>query len=391
MPPEPGALGGVRALVLDPDSHVSLAACRALGRAGAVAEVGGHRFAGIAERSRFVRTTHPLPDVRGPAAPYAEALRTLIDRRKIDVVVTTDDATIARLDSIDLAVATVPGLGAARRSLVDKAADGLPKLCASSGVAYPETWTVPATSDGRDLVAAALPAVVKARTSARATADTVACARGATTVDSVDRGMGKIARLRERGLEPIVQRRIAKGRKLGVVLLRREGTLEIAYAHVVLREYPPSGGRAAAVRTARRDDHGAIEAIGLCDRVCAAAGYDGVIHAELLEHAGGITLIELNPRLSGTTWFREQLGLRPTERAVRVALGLPALPPAGVPVGRTFHVLPLEARFAARSPRRSRLRALGWWRPGDRVDGISLTDPWPTVSHYAGRLSRDDQ
>ncbi len=104
-----------------------------------------------------------------------------------------------------------------------------------------------------------------------------------------------------------------------------------------------------------------------------------------------ITLIELNPRLSGTTWFRERLGLRPTERAVRLALGLPALPPARVPVGRTFHVLPLEARIAARSRRWSRLRALGWWGPGDRIDGVSLTDPWPTFSHYVGRLSRHDQ
>ena len=213
MPSEVGVLGGVRALVLDPDSHVSLAACRALGRAGVVAEVGGDRFAGIAERSRYVRATHALPDARGPAAPYAEALRSLIDTRRIDVVVTTDDATIARLDSIDLPVASVPGLGAARRSLVDKAA-GLAELCASCGVAYPETWTVlPAKSDGRDLVAAALPAVVKARTSATATADGVACARGATPVDSVEGGARRIARLRERGLEPIVQRRVAKGRQ----------------------------------------------------------------------------------------------------------------------------------------------------------------------------------
>lgn len=209
MPSEVGVLGGVRALVLDPDSHVSLAACRALGRAGVVAEVGGDRFAGIAERSRYVRATHALPDARGPAAPYAEALRSLIDTRRIDVVVTTDDATIARLDSIDLPVASVPGLGAARRSLVDKAA-GLAELCASCGVAYPETWTVPAKSDGRDLVAAALPAVVKARTSATATADGVACARGATPVDSVEGGARRIARLRERGLEPIVQRRVAR-------------------------------------------------------------------------------------------------------------------------------------------------------------------------------------
>jgi biotin carboxylase len=125
--------------------------------------------------------------------------------------------------------------------------------------------------------------------------------------------------------------------------------------------------------------------------VCAAAGYDGVVHAELLEHADGTTLIELNPRLSGTTWFRERLGLQPTERAVRLALGLPALPPVRVPAGRTFHVLPLEARVAARSGRLSSLRALGWWRPGDRVDGVTLTDPWPTVSHYVGRLSRNHQ
>ena len=232
-------------------------------------------------------TTHALPDARGPAAPYAEALRSLIDTRRIDVVITTDDATIARLDSIDLPVASVPGLGAARRSLVDKAA-GLAELCASCGVAYPETWTVPAKSDGRDLVAAALPAVVKARTSAtrdrrwrglRARRDAGRLGRGRRAARSPGSASA--------GWSPSSSGRVAKGRKLGVVLLRRGSALEIAYAHVVLREYPPAGGRAAAVRTAMRDDHGAIRAIGLCDRVCAAAGYEGVIHAELLEHADG--------------------------------------------------------------------------------------------------------
>ena len=250
---------------------------------------------------------------------------------------------------------------------------------------------VPAGDDGGELVAAALPAVFEVRTSPMATAVAVACVRGATPVDSVEDGERRIARLRERGLEPIVQGRVAKGRKLGVVLLRRAGVLEIAYSYDVLREYPAGGGRAAAVRTARRGDEGAIRAIGLCDRVCEAAGYEGIVHAELLEQPDGITLIEFNPRLSGTTWFRERLGLRPTERAVRQVLGLPPLPPARVPTGRTFHVLPLEARVVARSRGRSRLRALGWWRPGDRIDGVSLTDPWPTLSHYAGRFSRNDQ
>jgi hypothetical protein len=74
VPHEHGALGDVRALVLDPDSHVSLGACRGLARAGAAVEVAGDRFAGIAERSRYVRAAHLLPDACGPAAPYADAL-----------------------------------------------------------------------------------------------------------------------------------------------------------------------------------------------------------------------------------------------------------------------------------------------------------------------------
>jgi hypothetical protein len=390
VPHEHGALGDVRALVLDPDSHVSLGACRGLARAGAAVEVAGDRFAGIAERSRYVRAAHLLPDACGPAAPYADALRSLIETRRFDAVVSTDDATIARLDSIDLSVPSVPSLGAPRHVLVDKAG-GLPEHCAATGVAYPDTFLVPEGDDGRELVAAALPAVVKARRSAVARPDAVAHARGARPVDTVEDGVRRVARLRSCGLEPIVQRRVAKSRKLGVVLLRRAAVLEIAYAHVVLREYPVGGGRAAAVRTARRGDEGAIRAIELCERVCAAARYEGVVHGELLEHAEGTTLIELNPRLSGTTWFREQLGLQPTERSVRLALGLPPLPPVRVPAGRTFHVLPLEARVAARSGRWSGVRALGWWRPGDRIDGISLTDPWPTVRHYVGRLSRNHE
>ena len=379
--------------MLDPDSHVSLAACRALGAApGVVAEVGGDRFAGIAERSRHVRATHALPDARGPAAPYAEALRSLIDARRIDVVVTTDDATIARLDSIDLPVASVPGLRSGQALAGRQGRPDSRSCVRPATLPIRRPGRVPAKSDGGELVAAALPAVVKARTSARATADAVACARGATPVDSVEGGARRIARLRERGLEPIVQRRVAKGRKLGVVLLRRGSALEIAYA---ARRAPRVPARRAAAQPPCAPPGGTITAPSGRSGCAIASARPPATRAwstpSCSSTRDGITLIELNPRLSGTTWFRERLGLRPTERAVRLALGLPALPPARVPVGRTFHVLPLEARVAARSRRWSRLRALGWWRPGDRIDGISLTDPWPTLSHYVGRLSRHDQ
>ncbi len=187
MPSEVGVLGGVRALVLDPDSHVSLAACRALGRAGVVAEVGGDRFAGIAERSRYVRATHALPDARGPAAPYAEALRSLIDTRRIDVVVTTDDATIARLDSIDLPVASVPGLGAARRSLVDKAA-GLAEAVCVLRRCLPGDLDRACEERRPRSGRRRAPGGGQGAHVGTATADGVACARGATTVDSVEGG-----------------------------------------------------------------------------------------------------------------------------------------------------------------------------------------------------------
>ena len=326
-------------------------------RAGATAEVRGDRFAGIAERSRHVRAAHVLPDARGPAAPYAEALR-LADRRRAGSTSSSRPTTRPSPGSTRSTCRSpsVPGLGAARRSLVDKAA-GLAELCASCGVAYPETWTGACEGDdGRDLVAAALPAVVKARTSADRDRR---CGLGGLRARRDDRRLG---RGRRRGGSRGCA--IAGWSRSSSAASQRAASsascccgagsaLEIAYAHVVLREYPParrSRRRRAyrAVRRRSRRDQGDRAVRPRLRRRGLRGRWSTPSCSSMPD---GVTLIELNPRLSGTTWFRERLGLRPTERAVRLALR-PARAAAGACPGRQ------DVSRAARS-RRASPRARG--------------------------------
>ena len=376
-----------RVLVLDASVRQALAACRALGRAGHEVGTAGWSATAVAGRSRHSVRYHRLPSPGGPAAPFEEALAAAVETHRYDAIVSVDDRTLARLDTVQVPAPSVPMLGEPFRLLTEKLE--LAELARRVEVDYPATCALDEfiADGGRRFP---FPVVVKSARSGVATPEYAELASGARVVDDI-RSLDEVgARLVAKGHRAIVQERVWTSRKLNVVLIRRDGQSELRYAHEALRESPPEGGLGVTLRTVAVDDPGVLPAVEALERVCDAAKYEGLVQAELYVEPGRAWLIDVNPRLWGSTWFAERLGLRVTERAVSVALGRSGSGPVDYPVGRTFHHLSGELRWASlHRPAAPRvLELVRTTRPWDVFEYADLSDPVPPISLAAGSLRR---
>jgi ATP-grasp domain len=398
-------------LLLDPWVRASLAACRALGRtADFEVGVGGYDSrrlaAGPAASSRYATRFHVLPEPRGPGGAFEEALARLVANYGYDVVLATDDITLARLASVDVPVPTFPDVGKAFQSLTDKAA--LADVCAQIGVAYPET-RAPSNEPQTALAAneLKLPVVVKSSRSAEAGPDAVRGAKGARVCWAVNDAVKAAQDIRRVGLQPILQARIRFKEKLNAVVIRSKRASEFRYAHLVLREAPPSGGIGVAVETLSAEAGVGAEAVDLLERLCDATCYEGLAQAEFYRSAddGQLYLVDVNPRLWGSTSFAERLGQRVVERGVRFALGLAPLGPAEYPLGKRFHTPFGEMRWlqGQRSKSAGLAELIRTTRPRDTFEyfdgrdllplGVTalqsnLRDPSRRRSRHPGRIQR---
>jgi biotin carboxylase len=382
-----GALG--RVLVLDGWERMALAVCRALGRLGHTVGVAGTDVRrDLAAHSRWARRHDVLPDPWGPAVPYEAALHDLIERENYAAVVAVHDSTLARLASIELPVPTLARLDDAWKILQDKLA--LKEVCARAGVAYPATESLGAIGElDEALGRLSLPVFIKSSVSALATPDRVAFARGATFAATRDDAAAAFEQLR--GELPVVaQARIDQGTKLNAVVLRRDGGSEVRYAHRVIREHPREGGTGISLQSLDPDAGDGAEAVAVLERLCEAVGYQGIVQAEMYRSAvdGSLVVVDVNPRLWGSTWFAERQGLRVVERSLRAALGLPALPPPTPRPGMRFHVPMAQVGWLLREPSRiAGLRELArTTRPRDVFEWVDARDPRPTWRLLRSRI-----
>ena len=378
--------------MLDGRERMSLGACRALARQGFDVGVAGHdRERDLAARSRYARRFDPLPDPSGPAEPYESALRALVESRGYVAIVPSHDATLARLASIDCPVPTLSRLDAAWHKLQDKVE--LAALCEQVDASYPETVELTdQDAVGPALERLGLPAFLKSTRSAVATPERVVFARGGRWVQDAADARGALASMHERGLPAVAQRGVEKSAKYVGVLLRRQGTSELRYATEVLREHPRSGGTGITLRALAPDSPEASPLLDILERLCEAVGYEGIVQAEFYRRRGDgeLVVLDINPRLWGSVWFAERLGLKPIERALRAALGLPALPSLPhYPAGRRFHTLDFELLWAVSGPQpvRDLARLFASFRPADSFEWLDFTDPAPTLAHIAQSVS----
>lgn len=372
-------------LILDPWWRSSLAACRALGRraafeVGVAGTVPGKLAAGPTAISRYATRYDLLPDPAGPADEFGEALRQLIAKRGYDVVIATSDSTLARLATVSLPVPTFPNVGPAFSVLADKA--GLADLCATVAVAYPRTISPQTAGEIRTAVGElGLPVIVKSSRSAEAGSLVVRSAPGARVCHDPEDAVVAASLLTEAGLRPIVQSRVRSMEKVNAVVIRKNGAGDYRYAHRVLRETPISGGIGVALETISAEAGSGGEAAEILERVCDAAGYSGLAQAEFYRSAddGRLYLLDVNPRLWGSTWFAERLGQRIVERGVRFALDLAPLAPRPYRIGRRFHTPIGEWRWLReRDGRLGGLVELArTTRPWDVFEFVDVRDPAP--------------
>jgi biotin carboxylase len=371
-------------LVLDGISNHALGVARGLGRAGCRVIVAGPepRSQVLTAHSRHVRAYRRTPDPARSVGDFREALRRIVREDAIDVVLPCYDATTLAVHGAGLEVAIAPAPGDAYETLVDKVA--LAGACAAAGVAYPTTWT----ADRIDDVPHGAELVVKPRRTAVLAADRIVTRTGAIVVPDATSLEPALEVIRAAELEPIIQPRVERRRKINVSVLRRGGATAFRIAYRVLREYPVSGGMAAATETIDPNRGAAARALDAAERVLDAAGYSGLANVEFyLGDGDEAWLIEVNARVWGSIWLPEVLGLEPVIRTVRDALGEPPQPPLAYPGGRRFHRLNLEAHWL-RETDGDRLDLLRTTRPWDVFDILSLTDPMPALQYVAYGLVR---
>lgn len=329
-----------RALVLDADSRTALAAVRSLGRAGF--EVGTMTTFGdaLASHSRWALRHHlPLPK-----RTLGESIDALADEHGYEVALAAKEFTLAPLLEHPPRTPTVPTLGRPLVLLSDKLE--LAGVAERAGVRYPSTGVA-----GRD-EPASYPLMVKSSRSAIAAADgRIVDWSGAKVANDAGELEGVADRIRAKGLTPIFQPRVERVDKVNVTVVRRDGECEVRFPYRVLRDVPLTGGIAVSLETLPAVEGIGRDAVDALDRVCAAAGYDGVANGEFcVARDGSLTLIEVNTRLWGSLWFAERLGQQVAERCVRLALGLPRLPPAPLAGRNRYHNVAGELRWARLHP-----------------------------------------
>ena len=377
-----------RILLLDASTRQALSACRALGRAGYSVGVAGYGGLDVSRYSRYAATYHRLPDPSGAAEAFRDALARLIADHEYEALVASDDATLARLASAPPPIPSSPRLGPAFDRLTDKG--GLGALCADAGVYHPATVASGRIADVRGhLERARYPLVVKAERSAVATNDDVRQGKGASVVHSATAAVEAFEALRSRGLTPLAQEHIEREEKVNVAVVRGGGRSQLRFAHRSLRDVPPSGGSAAALESIDPERFPGAEALTALERVCDAAGYEGLAQAEcIVSRDGRLFLIEVNPRLWASVDFAERLGLRVVERAVTGVLRLPSPPQGSYQIGRRYHHVPSEWRWYRLSgpSRKAGIELVRTTRPWDLFEPGNLLDPIPLARYAAAML-----
>jgi len=100
-------------------------------------------------------------------------------------------------------------------------------------------------------------------------------------------------------------------------------------------------------------------------------------------------LIEVNARPWASMWFAERLGQGVAERSVRLAAGVPPLPPAAPAGRRRYHHVVGELQWASLhdriAPRLAEL--VTTTRPWDVFEYDDLGDPWPLLRHAVRRAA----
>jgi predicted ATP-grasp superfamily ATP-dependent carboligase len=281
-------------LITDGEQRAALAATRSLGRAGYAVYVCSPRARSLAGASRYAHSEATVPDPLADASSYASAVKALVQRWKIDVVLPISEASVLALLPIRAGLgATIPFPDEkVFRRICDKAA--VMQAAGTVGIAAPQQRVVNGPHD--DVDGLRFPVVLKP---ARSVID-VGTERIKLVVQyAEDAGAlsRKLGALPAAAYPVLLQERIA-GAGMGVFLLLWHDEVIASFCHRRIREKPPSGGVSVYRESVAPDQ-------ALIDRSIAllrALEWQGVAMVEykLDEASGTPYIMEINGRLWGS-------------------------------------------------------------------------------------------
>ena len=195
----------------------------------------------------------------------------------------------------------------------------------------PRAWTTSSTRSG-------FPSSSRRRPPRSSSTAGVHAHAGAVLVTTPDGLRDAAGDVRDAGLTPIAQRPAERAEKIDVALVRREGRSEVRLAYRVVRDVPLTGGLAVTLETVPSATGSGRDAIEALERVCAAAGYDGIANGEFCVGADGTADADRGQRASvgvdvvrGAARSARRRAVRSARRGNRAAAAGPAASPPPVP------------------------------------------------------------
>jgi predicted ATP-grasp superfamily ATP-dependent carboligase len=309
-----------RVLVTDGNERAALALTRSLGRSGRHVVVGATRRGALAGASRFAAAEVQLPDPLGHPAEFAAALRTVVRRHAIDVVLPVSEASLLAILPIadQLRPAIVPFASAgAFRQVCDKSS--VLALAREMGIATPSQVHLEdrEACGGPALLGLRFPVVVKpARSVGEAAHGRVKL--GIAHAASEDALRRVLDRLPDAAFPVLVQQRIV-GPGIGVFLLVWDGRVRARFAHRRLREKPPSGGVSVYSESTPLDPSLAA----VCEQLLRRFAWRGVAMIEFKRDAATGTpyMMEINGRFWGSLELAIAAGVDFPRLLVELATG----------------------------------------------------------------------
>jgi predicted ATP-grasp superfamily ATP-dependent carboligase len=297
----PGWRAGAEVLVLDAHYRQSLAAMRSLSRSGigvgAVA-CGSRGTWAPALHSHWCRLGAVVPDFRGGADHYVDAIIALLDEYPARLILPSHDGAIMALRSRRPELERRTFLPLASEAALDIAA-AKPRtlaLAAELRIAVPRSVVV--TKDG-DLEEAinevGYPAVVKPGCS-WGRAEGVGTRLGADSILDLEEAKRAVEKILAAGLPAVVQQWLP-GRRDAVSVFSTSGRIWARFAQTSYRELPPLGGASVLCESIPP----LADLVEPAEALVRAAGLDGYSMVEFRrDRSGRPVLMEINARMAGS-------------------------------------------------------------------------------------------
>ncbi|MGE0352564.1 MAG: ATP-grasp domain-containing protein [Gemmatimonadales bacterium] len=386
-----------RILVTDGDQRAALALVRSYGRAGADVYVAGSSRRTLASASRYCRESAGVPSALEDPAGFQEAVRRLVGRWKIEVLVpVTDAALLALLGVRDSFPCLLPFPPLDRvRNVGDKAA--VLAAAREAGIAVPDQRVVESAGqvDPAGLQALRYPVVIKP---ARSVADASGRREkhGVGYASDLPELLQRLGSLPPSAFPVLLQQRVV-GPGVGIFLLLWQGRVVARFSHRRIREKPPSGGVSVYRESIPADPDLVARSVALLE----AFRWEGVAMVEykLDGSTGTPYLMEINGRFWGSLQLAVDAGVDFPVLLLQAALGENPPPVASGRTGvrsrwwwgdvdqllarlfRSRRTLALPPGAPGRL--RSLLDFLVVWRPGDRSEVFRWSDPGPFLRETA--------